>query len=74
MVTLARYRTIPLFITLLGIEDLHYSLFKEPPRTGCDFHATPYVSILNNSTAVKVQENSQFLGIDGPPVDGFEVC
>jgi hypothetical protein len=57
---------------LLGIEDLHYSLFKEPPGTGCDFHTTPFVSILNNCTTVKAKENRKFPGIDGPPVDGFE--
>jgi hypothetical protein len=52
---------MPLFKTLLGIENLHYSVFKEPPGTGCDFHTTPARSILDDRTAVKVEELAQFL-------------
>jgi len=52
---------MPLFKTLLGIENLHYSIFKEPPGTGCDFHTTPARSILDDRTAVKVKKLSEFL-------------
>jgi hypothetical protein len=58
---------MPLFKTLLGIENLHYSVFKEPPGTGCDFHTTPARSILDDRPAVKVEELAQFLSRDRAP-------
>jgi len=55
------------------MDDLLYSLFKEPQASGRDFHAAPSMGILYHRPAVYAEENRQFPGCDGPAVAFFKV-
>jgi len=64
--TWARHRSSPRRLHIAGIDDLHYSVFKEPKASWDDLNAAKKASVFPDRAGVKAEHLTNVLGRQNP--------